>query len=156
MKINAEERRLVIALARGTVVPTNGMQRHFLRVVAGSARPLNAHESEWLRIWGEHQRNVVMPPKPSPGQPVNSGIGELGRGESISERRECIDCGKPIPAARLAVQSSAIRCVPCQDVVDKTRGPTRRINEGIGGTRRANEIERGRVFGEVSGRSRGK
>lgn len=33
---------------------------------------------------------------------------------------ECIDCGRAIPLARLEVQPTALRCVPCQQRFEKT------------------------------------
>lgn len=33
---------------------------------------------------------------------------------------ECIECGTSIPYARLEVQPTAERCVPCQDMYEKT------------------------------------
>jgi DnaK suppressor protein len=33
---------------------------------------------------------------------------------AIPTNRECEDCGKPIPKARLKANPAAIRCVPCQ------------------------------------------
>ena len=38
---------------------------------------------------------------------------------------ECIDCGKPIPHARLAANPSAARCIACQERVEaaQRRGP---------------------------------
>lgn len=33
--------------------------------------------------------------------------------------RYCVDCGKPIPAARLKAVPEAIRCVECQKILEK-------------------------------------
>ncbi|MEO7336895.1 MAG: TraR/DksA family transcriptional regulator [Caldimonas sp.] len=33
---------------------------------------------------------------------------------------ECIDCGKDIPVERLKAQPAALRCVPCQEIYEKT------------------------------------
>lgn len=33
--------------------------------------------------------------------------------------RYCVDCGKPIPAARLKAVPEAIRCVECQQILEK-------------------------------------
>lgn len=42
----------------------------------------------------------------------------LGEGQD-----ECEDCGCEIPGARRAAMKSAIRCVPCQEIVDiKNKG----------------------------------
>jgi len=32
----------------------------------------------------------------------------------------CVDCGEPIPAARLVANPAAVRCVGCQEVHEKT------------------------------------
>ena len=32
---------------------------------------------------------------------------------------ECIDCGEPIPEARLEVEPQAVRCIPCQQQYEK-------------------------------------
>jgi DnaK suppressor protein len=36
----------------------------------------------------------------------------------------CVDCGVPIPAARLAVNPSARRCIACQQKFEKDHGVT--------------------------------
>lgn len=34
----------------------------------------------------------------------------------INGKRICIDCDEPIPAARLAVHPSAVRCIECEEI----------------------------------------
>lgn len=108
MTSDAEERRFVIGLARGIMAPTDGMQRHFLRVIRREAHPVTAKEQEWLAIWQEHLRNARTPPAAYDHSP-----------------RECIDCGEPISDARLAAMPDSIRCVPCQEVLDCSNGRKR-------------------------------
>lgn len=108
MNSEAEERRFVIGLARGIVAPTDGMQRHFLRVIGGEAHPLTTKEHEWLAIWQEHLRNARTTPAVHGHSP-----------------RECVDCGESISDARLAAMPDSIRCVPCQEVLDRSSGRKR-------------------------------
>jgi DnaK suppressor protein len=37
----------------------------------------------------------------------------------------CINCGDAIPAARLAAQPFAVRCIPCQERAERASGRTR-------------------------------
>jgi len=142
MQITAFERDLVIALALGNVDPVDGMQRHFLRVVRDNARPITPKEHEWLAIWHEHQRSVAGAP-----------VGLRPEPDEVCERI-CVDCGDPIPAARIAALPATIRCVLCQTAFEKINRPARFIDEGIGGTREDNKKERGRVWGDTVRRSK--
>lgn len=62
---------------------------------------------------------------------VSRDAGELREIESALARMadgtygECIDCGKPIPQARLAANASAARCIACQERAEAAlrRGP---------------------------------
>jgi DnaK suppressor protein len=53
---------------------------------------------------------------------------ELGEVEAALRRvadesyGDCIDCGEPIPRARLQASPSAVRCVPCQQKVETRAG----------------------------------
>src|SRR5690349_17197469 len=62
---------------------------------------------------------------------VSRDVGELREVEAALLRMkdgsygECIDCGKPIPFARLHANPSASRCIACQEKVEASqrRGP---------------------------------
>lgn len=41
----------ILALATGQTPPANGMEIHFLKVIAGEALPCGPEERNWLQIW---------------------------------------------------------------------------------------------------------
>jgi len=68
----------------------------------------------------------------------------------------CIDCGEPIPKARLKAKPNASRCVGCQSSVESAdpNSYVRRVDEGLAGTREGHKRMRGQVWGDMLRRSR--
>ncbi|HEV8552718.1 MAG TPA: TraR/DksA C4-type zinc finger protein [Casimicrobiaceae bacterium] len=140
MALTPVERALVIELATGRLNPSDGMQRHFLRVIEVRARPLTPREREWLKAWEDSR--TIGGEEPSALQ--NDGGSRL-----------CVDCEDAIPSDRLVAIPSAIRCVSCQNAFEKCKDFRKYVDEGLSGTRKDNKIERSRVWGEIKRRSRG-
>lgn len=73
---------------------------------------------------------------------------------SNDQGRLCRECRQPIPAARLKVVPGATLCVDCKKGADDDSSP--RIDEGLAGTREDHKRMRGKQWGEMIQRFRGK
>ena len=136
------ERNLIIGLGSGQLQPSDGMQRHFVRVCRGDARPATRTEREWYANWLDLSKT--------------SDLRSLGTADEKSKSvRLCFDCVEPIPRGRMEAVPSAIRCVACQQAFEKTGEYRIYIDEGIGGTREDNGRERGQVLHGIRERGRG-
>lgn len=51
--LSEEEILEINQLANGIRSPKNGMEKHFLRVIAGEAIPCSSKEEKWFRYWAE-------------------------------------------------------------------------------------------------------
>lgn len=45
----------IVALATGSIEPSTGMEKHFLRVIKGLSPPMTQEEKEWLKIYKKNQ-----------------------------------------------------------------------------------------------------
>ncbi len=83
-------------------------------------------------------------------------IAELAETESknASTERICINCTKPIPAARLKLVPLALRCAKCQSFVEKTSDYHQYIDEGLAGTREAHKLMRGGLLSDMMKRGK--
>lgn len=142
MPLSDAERDLIIGLGSGQLQPSDGMQRHFVRVCRGDARPVTPTERQWYANWLDLSQKTCL---------RSSGTSE----EKSKIARSCVDCEEPIPRDRLTALPSAIRCVTCQQAFEKTREYRIFIDEGMGGTRDDNKRERGQVLRGIRERGRG-
>lgn len=102
------------------------------------------------------QQNIVTILEPEPkAEPKAEIKAELKAGLSDSETF-CIDCGSSIPQKRLDAVPNANRCVRCLESLEahNPNKVTRRIDEGIGGTRDDNKKMRARNWGDMQNRGR--
>lgn len=91
-----DQKASLIQLFAGTREATDGQEKHFRRVIEGSAQPISAKERTWLKIWYSWKSKL------------------LTRQPKTSPKHECQDCGCEIPKERLAAVPGASRCVTCQ------------------------------------------
>lgn len=70
--------------------------------------------------------------------------------------RLCGGCGQAIPAARLRSMPGAQFCVACGEKYEKTHDTRPRIDEGLAGSREDHKRMRGKQWGDMVQRSRGK
>lgn len=166
----------IIVLANGTQESFNGMEKHFVGVVNGIGRACTPLEKEWVIYWETYQKGgkeesrnepEIVPKsvhrqsqrrKSQPQRAVSKHI--LGTAlpprVTVTEHNLCADCDREIPAARLSVNPTAVRCISCQGKLeDRSSGiGTRSIDEGIGSTREDNKRMRAKNWGDM--RNRGK
>jgi single-stranded DNA-binding protein len=91
-----DQKANLIQLFAGTREATNGQEKHFRRVIEGSAQPSTAKERTWLKIWDFWKSKL------------------LARHSKTAPEHECEDCGCEIPKERFAAVPDATRCVACQ------------------------------------------
>jgi RNA polymerase-binding transcription factor DksA len=73
-----------------------------------------------------------------------------------SPARLCEACQQPIPEERLRSVPRAQYCVRCQSRSESDHDTKRYVDEGLAGSREDHKKMRGRQWGEIVQRSRGK
>jgi phage/conjugal plasmid C-4 type zinc finger TraR family protein len=96
--------RLELLIA-GLRDPEPGMERHFVQVMQGLARPATREEAEWHQLYLREGARLRA---------------EAARYNASPEQQDykyglCIDCGGDIPDARLEAVPGCQRCVSCQE-----------------------------------------
>ena len=121
------------------------------KTASGGATKIETHE-----IVQKSVRSVARAKTkymPAPRQPSSI---QMSVERSQSAPGYCVDCGTKIPEARLQASPNTRRCVGCQNRMEN-KNPgivSRRINEGIGGTREDNKRMRAKDWSDL--RNRGK
>lgn len=57
---------------------------------------------------------------------VDAALARIDTGEA----GDCIDCGEPIPPARLQINPAAARCADCQDYAEQRQARERKLGRG--------------------------
>ena len=75
---------------------------------------------------------------------------------TLPTERFCTSCQEPIPEERLASLPNTRYCVRCQGQSEAGHDTKRYLDEGLAGSRDDHKKMRGRQWGEMVQRSRGK
>ena len=138
MHMSDSTQKRIRDIAEGRVAPANGMEKHFLRVLKGDARPCSPEEREWVSYYNAQ---LTTPQKKKQAN-VKSPAKDKNENE-VQADKLCVDCSVVIPPERLSAVPNTLRCVKCQ-----SNQPVEvvRANEGIAGTREDYHRMRGQVF----------
>jgi len=67
----------------------------------------------------------------------------------------CIDCGKRILLARIAINPNAVRCIMCQTAFEQTHDTRIKVDEDFGGSREEVKKMKAKQWGEMVNRTIG-
>lgn len=102
----------------------------------------------------QQPRKILKPPKSNSYSKDRLQIPTPSDGNILNV--VCIDCGTPIPAARLKINPESRRCVQCQKALED-KNPNnykRKIDEGLSGSREDHKKLRARDWGAMINRNR--
>jgi len=162
--LSSDEIKRLQSLISGTRAPETGMEQHFMRVMRGEARPCTEKEEEWNEIWRSAQFGAHMIKRSfsdtansqgASSSPDHSRHTEPALTTPLSLRL-CSDCGISIPPERINAVPDITRCIKCQNDFEMHHDTRPRINEGLAGTRDAHKKMRGKLWGDMRNRGRGK
>lgn len=83
--------------------------------------------------------------------------GDTSGGDNLSDEasdRVCVECGRFIPAARIELIPTALRCAGCESMAEKSSDFHRYVDEGIAGSRDEHKKMRARDWGDMRKRGR--
>lgn len=178
MTLLFDEQKRITELASGVATPVSGMEKHFLRVLAGKGTAATLKEKEWLEYWKDQskqtkKKEVISPPTKE--QDSVSAVKELLN--SIDSRNTT----KPSLFAKIAAtvnlkpnhstkrsnartkvnkrQTSERNLSPPTRIPSTTDGSNnnhqkRYVDEGIAGTREDNKRMRGKLGSESRSRNK--
>jgi hypothetical protein len=146
------EVELLESLIAETRPAESGMEKHFARVMRGQAMPCTEKEIEWYGFWQRNKSEHFSAPLPQAStNPAQPSAAEEAKASPV---RMCVDCGLPIPRARLLVSPEVMRCIRCQNNFESVHDTTRKIDEGLAGTREAHKRMRGQLRTDMRNRGR--
>ena len=174
MPLTEATKKHICALAQRQVQPTNGMEVHFVNVVNGNGRACTPVEIEWLTYWNELKypwksqpvkRTAKSSSKKNKRKKSKKSTSPIQKNKSTANgtfakntslKGYCIECGSKIPEARLIINPNVKCCVNCQsEIEEKSPGSaSRKIDEGIGGTREDNKRMRAKNWGDMMNRGK--